>query len=211
MDIYIKPVDKAQIVGRKLVYLRDVAEIFVSGQANSEIGNLVVLKIPNDRKGSYLITVIDLIKAITNHWSDATVSNVGAMDVVVEYKPKPEKQNNLLLYLKVAFVFFILLAGASTAIMSFHSDAQMPKIFENYYYIFFGQNNDMPSILTIPYTIGLGVGIIVFFNHFSKFYITNDPTPIEVEMTTYEKETVASVVDALNKRSQQNQKSGEHS
>ncbi len=43
--------------------------------------------------------------------------------------------------------------------------------------------------------------------HFSKKYITKDPTPIEIEMTTYEKEANTSMIDALNK----NAKSGDSS
>ena len=93
--------------------------------------------------------------------------------------------------------------------MSFHSDAEMPKIFQNYYTIFFGESTTSPLILEIPYTIGLGTGIILFFNHFSKKYITKDPTPIEIEMTTYDKETNASIIDALNQKN--SQKSGESS
>ncbi len=209
MDIYIKPVEKVQIVGRKLVYLKDIAEILVGGQTESDMGSIVVFKIPKDGKETYLISVMDVIKTITNHLPDATVSNVGEMDILVEYCPVAKKENKALLYLKVAFVFIVLVAGASTAIMSFHTDAEIPKVFENYYYIFFGKNNDMPKIISIPYSLGLGAGIIVFFNHFSKFYVTNDPTPIEVQMTTYEKDTIASVVDTLNKESKE--KSGDQS
>lgn len=128
---------------------------------------------------------------------------------MVTYKKTNPPQNKIWLYTKVAFVAIILLTGASTSIMSFHSDAQIPKIFQNYYTIFFGQSNDMPLILAIPYTIGLGAGIILFFNHFSKKYITKDPTPIEIEMTTYDKETNASIIDALNQEN--SQKSGEGS
>ena len=58
----------------------------------------------------------------------------------------------------------------------------------------------MSALLSIPYSIGLGMGIIIFFNHFSKFSLTDDPTPIEIEMTTYEKETNASVIDFLEKK-----------
>ena len=200
MDIYIKPVQKANVTGRKVVYLKDIAEVYVGGGKNQDLDTMVILKIPSDEKKTYLISVMDVIKAINHHLPDATVSNVGEMDVVVEYSPKEEKQSKWLLYLKVAFVFFILLAGASTAIMSFHSDAQMPQIFENYYYIFFRKNVDMPSIIAIPYSIGIAVGIIVFFNHFSKIYITKDPTPIEVEMTIYEKQTIQNIVDNLSKQ-----------
>ena len=54
-------------------------------------------------------------------------------------------------------------------------------------------------------TLKILIGIILFFNHFSKIYVTKDPTPIEIEMTTYEKETNTSIIDALNRK----QKSGE--
>ncbi|MBQ9091777.1 MAG: stage V sporulation protein AA, partial [Anaerotignum sp.] len=84
--------------------------------------------------------------------------------------------------------------------MCFHTDTQLPLIFQNIYYIFFGENKDMPALLSIPYSIGLGLGIIIFFNHFSKISLTEDPTPIEIEMTTYEKETNASVIDFLGRR-----------
>lgn len=86
-----------------------------------------------------------------------------------------------------------------TAIMSFHSDAQMPAVFQNMYRIFFGIEATKPYIIYIPYSIGLAVGIIVFFNHFGLKKITEDPTPIEVEMTTYEKESDESVIDRLEK------------
>ena len=71
---------------------------------------------------------------------------------------------------------------------------------ENMYYLFFEESKEVPKLLSIPYSIGLGLGIIVFFNHFSKITLTQDPTPIEIEMTTYEKETNASVIDHLNRR-----------
>ena len=33
MDIYIKPAEKVQLVGKREVLLRDVAEVFLSGQS----------------------------------------------------------------------------------------------------------------------------------------------------------------------------------
>jgi stage V sporulation protein AA len=94
----------------------------------------------------------------------------------------------------------VLFVGAATTIMCFHTDVQLPLIFQNIYYIFYGENREMPAILSIPYSIGLGLGIIIFFNHFSEASLTEDPTPIEIEMTTYEKETNASVIDFLGRR-----------
>ena len=120
------------------------------------------------------------------------------MDTVLEYSPVREKDNSFKKNLKVAIVTIILLAGSSTAIMSFHSDAQMSKVFENYYYIFFNERVENPMILDIPYSIGLALGIIVFFNHFVGKKITTDPTPIEVEMSTYESNVTDNIIDTLN-------------
>jgi len=205
LDIYIKPNEKITITARKIVYLKDVGEIWIPGQSTASLGNLVVYQVPEDTEKTYLISVIDIIKAITLKFPDATVNNVGEMDILLTYQKQYKQQNKVWLYSKIVFIALILFTGASTSIMSFHSDAQIPKIFQNYYYMFFGEYNDMPLILAIPYTIGLAIGIILFFNHFSKIYVTKDPTPIEIEMTTYEKETNTSIIDALNRK----QKSGE--
>lgn len=205
LDIYIKPNEKISITGRKIVYLKDIGEIWIPGQSTASLENLVVYQVPEDTEKTYLISIIDIIKAITLKFPDATVNNVGEMDILLTYQKQYKQQNKVWLYSKITFIALILFTGASTSIMSFHSDAQIPKIFQNYYYMFFGEYNDMPLILAIPYTIGLAMGIILFFNHFSKIYVTKDPTPIEIEMTTYEKETNTSIIDALNRK----QKSGE--
>ena len=84
--------------------------------------------------------------------------------------------------------------------MSFHSDAQISTVFENYYYIFFNEKIENPMLIDLPYSIGLAVGIIVFFNHFSGKKLTDDPTPIEVEMSVYESEVTDNIIDTLNKK-----------
>lgn len=200
VDIYIKPMEKVQMVQKREVLLRDVAEVFVGGQTKGEAEKIVVFQIPSDRKKTYLLSVIDLIQALNQKYPDATVSNVGEMDILIEYLPKEEKKTKGWTLIKVAFVSLILFIGAATTIMCFHTDVQLPLIFQNIYYIFFGENREMPALLSIPYSIGLGLGIIIFFNHFSKISLTEDPTPIEIEMTTYEKETNVSVIDFLGRR-----------
>ena len=144
--------------------------------------------------------MVDLIQVLHRKYPNAAVNNVGETDILIEYLPQAEGRNLLWVWTKVAFVSLVLFVGASTTIMCFHSDTQLPLIFENMYYLFFEESKEVPKLLSIPYSIGLGLGIIVFFNHFSKITLTQDPTPIEIEMTTYEKETNASVIDHLNRR-----------
>lgn len=198
MDIYIKPSQKTQIVGKKLIFLTDVAEIYAEKNITQKLEYLPVYRISSDTEKTYLISVLDLIQVISAAVPQASISNLGAEDVLLEYLPKPRKENKLFVACKVFFVSAVLFCGAATTIMCFHSDTQLPLIFRNYYYMFYGENQDLPLILVLPYSIGLLTGILVFFNHFSKLAISKDPTPIEVEMTTYENETITSMIEQLS-------------
>lgn len=199
MDIYIKPKRKILIIGKKAIYLKDIGEIFVSGGVSKDIENIIVTTINSEKDCEKVISVMDIVKAINLKYPNATVSNLGETDTLVEYQIKSRKVGGFIETIKIIFVSAVLFAGSVTAIMSFHADAEIPKIFGNFSYMLSGEYNENNPIITVPYGIGLGVGIIVFFNHFSKKYITKDPTPIEVQMTTYEKETTDSIIATLEK------------
>ena len=49
-----------------------------------------------------------------------------------------------------------------------------------------GQASDGTTPLEVGYSIGLPVGILLFFNHFTSWKFSLDPTPLEVEMRLYE-------------------------
>ncbi len=198
MDIYVKPFKKVSLSEVKKVYIKDVAEVYAPDEILKRVKNIKIMEIKEEDQRNYLISIIDIINALDKAMPGYTINNVGEMDTVLEYSPVKEKNKSFTKTLKVIAVTIILLAGSTTAIMSFHSDAQMSKVFENYYYIFFNERVENPMILDIPYSIGLAVGIIVFFNHFMGKKITTDPTPIEVEMSTYEANVTDNVIDTLN-------------
>ena len=200
MDIYIKPEKKVNITGEGILRLKDVAQVLAEKNIKTQVENLHLMKIEGNEKKNLLVSVIDIVEKINAALPGNTVNNLGECDTVVEYSPRKKSQNKALLWLKVFFVSIVLLAGSATAIMSFHSDAQISTVFENYYYIFFNEKIENPMIIDLPYSIGLAFGIIVFFNHFSGKKITNDPTPIEVEMSIYESEVTDSLIDTLNKK-----------
>lgn len=198
MDIYIKTVKKASIIKKKNIIVNDIAEVYAPANMKSKISSIYVMNIKDDKKKNYLISSIDVIKAISKEYPEYTINMVGEKDTIIEYQPQEPKNNKLWIYTKIFFVVIILFAGAMTAIMSFHTDAQIPEVLENYYYIFFGQKVERPLIIELPYSIGLAVGIIVFYNHFFSWHITDDPTPLEVEMTTYEQDVDDCIIDNLN-------------
>ena len=198
MDIYIKPEKKIKYQKAGTVHIKDIAEIYSESTLRKKAENIKIMEIKEEKNKCYLISVIDIINAIDRALPGNTISNVGEMDTIVEYE-KPRKKNKIWLYTKIIFVALVLFAGSATAIMSFHSDAQMATVFENYYYIFFGERIENPAIIDLPYAIGLAAGIVVFFNHLGNKKLTSDPTPIEVEMSVYEDDVNTNIIDTLNK------------
>ena len=55
------------------------------------------------------------------------------------------------------------------------------------------------TVMEIMYSVGIAVGIIVFYNHFGGKRITKDPTPIEVQMRLYEDDVNTTLVEGCNR------------
>ena len=202
MDIYVKPKKKVSLYGQSSVLIGDVAEVVATKEVAGKIRKMPLFAIPNsvNHKQNHLVSITDIITVIQKTYPNFTVNNVGEMDTWVQYLPQKSRDNPWLKWLKVAAVGLVLFIGSSTAIMSFHTDGQIPKIFEKYYSIFFGVEKTNPAIISIPYAIGLGLGIVVFYNHFMGKKLTGDPTPIEVEMEQYDMEVTETMVDAMAQR-----------
>ena len=199
MDIYIKPVKKASLSEVNKIVIKDVAEVIATKDVAKKIEKMKLMDINIEgKKANFLISITDIIKEIKKTYPDYTVNNVGAQDTVVQYAVKKSRDITWWKWTKVAFVSLILLVGSSTAIMSFHTDGQIPQVFENYHKIFFGGRDVSPLVIEIPYALGVAVGVLGFFNHFMSRKVTDDPTPIEVEIALYETEITETVVDVLN-------------
>ncbi|MCI1960199.1 MAG: stage V sporulation protein AA [Clostridia bacterium] len=200
MDIYIEPKKKYLAEGRKLIFIKDIASVYCHGTSAEKINGIQIFTVPDNGTNVFSISFLDIVKAITAVFPDAKINNTGEKEVLIEYKKEHKKNSKGMIILSTVFVALILFFGTATAIMSFHSDALLPQIFDGYYNTFFNTTQHSKGILEIPYSIGLAVGITVFFNHIGKKKITEDPTPIEVQMTTYEDEVIKNQLDTASKK-----------
>jgi len=79
--------------------------------------------------------------------------------------------------------------------MAFHNDIQIQELFNKVHVMIAGSESNGRSVLELSYSIGLCVGIIVFFNHIGGKRISKDPTPIEVEMRIYEEDVNKTLIE----------------
>lgn len=136
-----------------------------------------------------VFSILKVIERIHQDYPNVDVVNCGESDFIVEYQ-KSTVKSSVVERLKLIAVSVIVFFGSAFTIMTFHNDVGIQEVFQMFYEQLMGEEKPLVTELEISYSVGLAVGIIVFFNHFSKKKITKDPTPIEVEMKKYNKDLI---------------------
>ena len=134
-----------------------------------------------------VVSILRVIEEIEKACPGASVENLGETDVLVEWIDV-DRHKGFVQWCKLAFVSLISFFGTAFTIMAFHNDIGINDVFSKLYEMVTGLPSDGYGILELSYSVGLAVGIIVFFNHIGGRRITKDPTPIEVEMRIYEED-----------------------
>ena len=145
-----------------------------------------------------VVSVLYVIQKIHEVYPELEVVNLGEADFVISYDSK--KQSAFLEKLKIAFVCAISFFGSMFAMMTFNEDVSTHDSFEKIYEWVMGYRPRGVTVLEITYSIGVSVGIIVFFNHIGKRYLTDDPSPVEVEMVGYEQQVNQSLIKQVGRR-----------
>ena len=185
------------------VYLQDIAKLSCS---NSKILNkLRVMPVANlqpDKPGRYIISVMDLIKEIQQKEPDLDITTIGEPTFLITYQ-KEGTVNIVLRWCKVVFVCLATFFGAGFSIMTFNNDVDIPALFEQIYTQVTGQASDGFSILEISYSVGIGLGVLFFFNHFGRMKLTDDPTPMQVQMRLYENDVNTTIMEDNSRNQEQ--------
>src|SRR5699024_582575 len=108
---------------------------------------------------------------------------MGPEETIVEIA-KREYQPSLLF---VMIVWVVLFIGTAMSIMNFHYDVSMPEVHQKLHYMFTGEKVLRHLWIQIPYSICLGVGMILFLNNWFKKRLHEEPRPLEIELFNYER------------------------
>lgn len=180
---------------KQAVLLGDVARLTgIDEQKKSKLMQLELYKFQEKKEKCIVLGIIDIIEKIHERYPNEVIASIGERDIVVSYEPKkkaPESVNFMKIFLVCCICFF----GAAFSIMAFHNDIGIQGLMYQLYELFGLQREKCVPLLEIGYSLGLGGGIILFYNHIGKRRITKDPTPIEVEMRLYEKDVNETIID----------------
>lgn len=144
-----------------------------------------------------LFSVIKEIKKLCGN--DVEVVNVGQTDTVVEYTDG-KKVSKSMTFFKCILASVLIFFGAAFTIMAFNNDISISGVFERFYFQMIGEKKPEFSELELMYSIGLALGIIVFFNHIGGRKLSDDVTPIEVELYKHKNDTLDTIVELKQER-----------
>lgn len=196
--IYLKMSAKVKLP-TDVIRIGDLGKIYCEeSTVLNKIKTLQVYRFQKSDHNRCVIGVLKVIELIHREYPNYTVDVVGETESIIElisakYKPP------LWDYVKIVFVSAICFFGTMYTIMAYHNEISIIGLFEDMYTMATGMESDGFTALEASYSLGLSLGIIIFYNHIGKRKLTPDPSPVSVEMRTYEDDVNRSIVELANR------------
>ncbi len=181
------------------VCIKDIASVYCAQkEVSKKVKSLEVHRFGETEKKRLVVSVLKIIELIESRCPGVTVENIGENATLIELV-NVKKHKGPVQWIKLVFVACITFFGTAFTIAAFHNDININKIFGKVYEMVMGYPPTGYSILEVSYSIGVAVGIIIFFNHIGGRRITKDPTPIEVEMKVYESDVNKALIETADR------------
>ena len=196
--VYLKAQQQKEINVIK-VKVADICQVWCKDKTCMDrVNNITLYEFkPREEKRTYkkVFSILDVIDKISEVFPDVTVISLGESEFVVEYTSKigGTGWKNVA---KIVVVCVLVFFGSAFTIMAFNNDISITGVFEHFYSQILGKEKPVFSELELFYSIGLAVGIVVFFNHIGNKKLSDDVTPIEVEMNKHRKDTYETIIDS---------------
>ena len=113
---------------------------------------------------------------------------MGEEDFVIYYRNPQKQPSRWLQRGKIALICVTCFLGMGISIMGYNNDVDMSRVFSQLYETFLGIRPTGATFIELFYSIGLTLGVFLFFNHTPGKKVTNEPTPIQVQMRLYERD-----------------------
>ncbi|MGR3764898.1 stage V sporulation protein AA [Rossellomorea sp. NS-SX7] len=195
--VYIRLRHRVQVKSDSMVNLGQLAQIIAPEDVLEDLKRIHIHKVEPSDKNIIVIDVMTVIKRISVNHLHLDIQTIGPAQSIIEVIYE-KKKVSLPLFIGVWMLLFI---GAAMAIMNFHEDVSMRQVHQTLYHFITGEEDPHPLLFQIPYSFGLGLGMILFFNHIFRKRLNEEPSPLEVEMFNYQQDLDQYVIMHENKES----------
>lgn len=185
ITVYLKCNRSVEVQSQE-VYLSDLGSLWCRDKAvSTKLKSLKVHHFEEAGSKRCVISCLKLVELMEESYQGIVVEILGEPDVLIEWI-SVRKYKGWQQWLKIILVCLVTFFGTAFTIMAYHNDVGINEVFTEVYRMVMGEEPQGLNLLEISYSIGLAVGITLFFNHIGGRRLTKDPTPIEVAMRNYE-------------------------
>lgn len=191
--IYIKAPQCVEIQHRDIV-LGEIITVYTSDHhIKQQIQSIPLYTFDEEKKTKIIISFLKIIEILKEKFENIEIENIGEEDIILIYTP-PDKHEKLKEYISTTFICLVAFFGGGYAIMAYNTDAGAKELFTYLSMLFLGNATTGVTCLVITYSIGLTLGMILFFNHLGNRKLSADPTPLEVQMRLYENDLCTTII-----------------
>ena len=196
--IYLK-LSKNVKTSKELIRIGELGKVYCEEKSvSSKIKTLPVYRMQKKDHKRCVVGVLKVVELIHNCYPEYAVDVVGETECVVELVSDKETPK-WIAYGKIAIVSAICFFGTMYTIMAYHNEINLVDMFDQFHLLITGEESDGFTPLEASYSLGLSLGIILFYNHIGRRRLTPDPSPVEVEMRTYEDDVNRSLVELASR------------
>lgn len=181
--VYVRLRRRIVVPPLSLIRLRDVARIVTEPEMEQRLLGLELLRIRPEDGNRLVIDMLHIVSIIRAKAPGIVIETFGEPHVLVEVathgeiKPRP---------VVLALAWVLLFFGSGMALINFHADVNMPAVQRRVTRLLTGDPDWHPWLFQIPYSLGVGIGMLLFFNRLFRRRATDEPNPLEVEMFMYQ-------------------------
>jgi len=181
--VYVRMRRRAVVRPMSVIRLGDVARLVTEPRCQERLRSLPLHQMTEKDGNLLLIDMLQVVKAIREAEPGMTIETFGEPHVLLEISPAGEvKPRKIVLTLAWLLLFF----GSGMAMMNFHADVNMPAVQRRITELITGRAAAHPWLFQIPYSLGVGMGMLLFFNRLLRKRLNDEPNPLEVEMFMYQ-------------------------
>ncbi|KSU63528.1 stage V sporulation protein AA [[Bacillus] enclensis] len=195
--VYIRLRHRVQVKSESLVNLGQLAQIIAPDGLLEDLKRINIHQVAPSDRNIIVIDIMTVISRVSMHHPGLEFQTIGPAQSIIEVIYE-KKKVSLPLF---AGVWLLLFIGAAMAIMNFHEDVSMREVHQTLYHFITGEVDPHPLMFQIPYSFGLGLGMILFFNHIFRKRLNEEPSPLEIEMFNYQQDLDQYVIMNENKES----------
>lgn len=184
-DIYLIPLRlKPFNLTIESIYLKDIYCIYPKEYAK-KIGNICIRYYENKDSNYDVIHIGEVIEKIKERVSTIHITFLKTDDVVIFFENNKKDRTK---YLRVLLICIVVLMGSIMGIMNFHADVNMIYSQTTMVNALTRNPEKYLPYFQIPYSIGIGIGVSLFFNKFIPTYAKNEPSPLDLKIKSLNKE-----------------------